>query len=39
MGLSEIMGIDLEKAIEEKMEINEKRVYKNINDVTTRIDE
>lgn len=39
LGLSEIMGIDLEKAIEEKMNINENRVYKNINDVTTRIND
>ena len=28
MGIAEISGIDLEKAIEDKMAINEKRIYK-----------
>ena len=36
MGLSEILGIDLENEIEKKIEINKKRVYKRINGVFTK---
>ncbi len=38
LGLSEILGIDLEKEILRKIEINEKRVYKKINGTFVRID-
>lgn len=31
MGLSEILGVDLQDEIEKKMAINEKRVYKSVN--------
>lgn len=37
MGLSEILGYDLEKEIINKMSINKKRVYKNINGVNVRV--
>lgn len=37
MGLSEILGIDLQNEIENKVAKNEKRVYTKINGVTTRI--
>lgn len=33
LGISEILGIDLENEIERKIEINEKRQYKNVNGV------
>lgn len=33
MGLAEILGIDLEKEIENKMEINKNRDYENIDGV------
>lgn len=33
LGLSEILGIDLEKAIEEKIKINASRVYKMENGI------
>ena len=33
MGLSEILGIDLEDEIEEKMAINQGRVYKSVDGV------
>lgn len=33
LGLSEILGIDLEKAIEEKVKINANRVYKMENGI------
>lgn len=39
LGISEILGIDLEREIERKIEINEKRQYKNINGVNTRIED
>ncbi len=39
MGLSEILNIDLEKEIENKVAKNEKRVYKNINGTNIRIKE
>ena len=39
LGISEILGIDLESEIERKIEINEKRQYKNINGVNTRIED
>lgn len=37
MGLSEILGIDLEKEIENKIEINKNRDYKNIDGVLTKV--
>lgn len=37
LGLSEILGIDLQTKIENKVAKNEKRVYAKINGVTTRI--
>lgn len=37
MGLSEILGIDLQNEIENKVAKNEKRVYTKINGVTMRI--
>lgn len=37
LGLSEILGVDLQSEIEKKMKKNEKRVYTKINGVTTRI--
>ena len=39
LGISEILEIDLESEIERKIEINEKRQYKNINGVNTRIED
>lgn len=37
MGLSEMLGFDLEDEIEKKVSKNAKRVYKNINGVNVRI--
>ena len=37
--ISEILGFDLEKEIENKVAINEKRVYKKINGVTVKVSE
>lgn len=37
MSLSEILGIDLEKEIENKMNINKNRKYENIDGVLTKI--
>lgn len=37
LGLAEILGIDLEKEIENKVKKNAKRKYKMINGVNTRI--
>lgn len=39
LGLSEILGIDLEDEIQKKVYKNSKREYKNINGVNTRIKE
>ena len=39
LGISEILGIDLEKEIENKMKKNEKRVYKKVNGVSIRVKE
>lgn len=39
LGLSEILGIDLQKEIERKMHINRERRYAMINGVLTRLDE
>ena len=39
LGISEILGFDLEKEIENKVKINEKRVYKKINGVTLKVSE
>lgn len=36
MGISEILGLDLESEIIHKMEKNAKRVYKNINGVLVK---
>ena len=36
MGISEILGLDLEKEIVRKMEKNSKRVYKNVNGVLVK---
>ena len=36
LGISEILGIDLEKEIAHKMEKNAKRVYKMVNGVYTK---
>lgn len=36
MGLSEILGIDLESEIEKKAAINKDRVYKTVDGVLTR---
>ena len=37
LGISEILGFDLEKEINKKMKINKKRVYKKINGVNVKI--
>lgn len=37
LGLSEILGIDLEKEIEKKIEKNKNRQYKNIDGTNIRI--
>jgi len=37
LGLSEILGIDLESEIKNKIAKNKKRVYKKINGINTRI--
>lgn len=37
MGLSEILGVDLESEIEKKAAINTDRVYKIVDNVLTRI--
>ena len=36
MGLSEMLGIDLQKEIENKIEINKKRKYKKVNGVLVK---
>ncbi len=38
LGIAEITGIDLQKEILRKMEINEKRQYKRVNGVLTKIE-
>ena len=38
LGLSEILGIDLESEIINKMEINKKRVYKKVNGVNIKVE-
>ncbi len=38
LGISEILGIDLEKEILHKIEKNKKRVYKKVNGVYTKIE-
>ena len=37
LGLSEILGIDLEKEIENKMQINKDRAYQVVNGVLTKV--
>lgn len=39
LGLSEILGIDLETEIINKMEINKNRIYKNVNGVNIKVEE
>ena len=39
LGLSEILGIDLEKELLKKIEINQKRVYQKLDGVVTKIEE
>ena len=39
LGISEILGFDLEKEIENKVKINEKRVYKIIDGVKIKVSE
>ena len=38
LGISEILGFDLEKEIKDKMEINKNRVYKKVEGVNVKID-
>lgn len=38
MGISEILGLDLEKEIKRKIEKNKKRIYKEVNGVLTKIE-
>ncbi len=38
LGLSEILGIDLEKELLNKVEINKKRVYKKIDGIVTKVE-
>lgn len=38
LGLSEMLGKDLEEEIKAKIAINKNRVYKKINDVNVRIE-
>lgn len=37
MGLSEILGVDLQDEVERKMEKNRRRVYKEINGVVQKV--
>ena len=39
LGLSEILDIDLETEIRNKMEINKKRIYKKVNGVNIKVEE
>jgi len=39
LGLSEILGVDLETEILNKMKINKNRIYKTIDGVITKIEE
>lgn len=39
LGLSEILGVDLASAIENKMKINQKREYRMLDGVMTRVSE
>lgn len=38
LGISELLGFDLEKEIKDKMEINKNRVYKKVDGVNIKID-
>ena len=38
LGISEILGFDLEKEIKEKMEINKNRIYKKVNGVVVKVE-
>lgn len=39
LGLSEILGIDLATEIENKIKVNQNRIYENVNGVMCRISE
>ena len=39
MGISEMLGIDLQKEIENKIEINKKRIYKKVKGVLVKEEE
>ncbi|MBS6196525.1 MAG: hypothetical protein KH828_13225 [Clostridiales bacterium] len=39
LGISEILGIDLEQEILQKIEKNRKRIYKKVNGVSIRVEE
>lgn len=38
LGISEILGFDLEDEINKKMEINKNRIYKKVNGINIKID-
>ncbi len=38
LGISELLGFDLEKEIKDKMEINKNRVYKKVDGVNVKVD-
>lgn len=38
LGISEILGIDLEQEIIKKIDKNSKRIYKNVNGVSVKIE-
>ena len=38
LGISELLGFDLEKEIKDKMDINKNRVYKKVDGVNVKID-
>ena len=38
LGISELLGFDLEKEIKDKMKINKNRVYKKVDGVNVKID-
>lgn len=39
LGLSEILGVDLEKELLDKIEMNKKRIYRKIDGVLTKVEE
>lgn len=38
LGISEMLGFDLENEINKKMEINSKRIYKKVNGVNIKVE-